>query len=197
VVLVYTDGACDPNPGKGGWGAVIIRPDETIRKISGSERKETTNNRMEMTAVLMALRELLPVDGPVVVRSDSELLVKTLKRQYGRKANLDLWRELDREVARFPAISFEWVRGHAGDRYNEMADQLANRAMRSSSDRPANSLSSNKLGMKCNKCRLPMRPFAGPDPKREGPQWFRCNRCRISGYKDHSGAHYLPDSYFR
>jgi ribonuclease HI len=197
LVLVYTDGACDPNPGKGGWAAVIIRPDETIRKISGSERKETTNNRMEMTAVLMALRELLPVDGPVVVRSDSELLVKTLKRQYGRKANLDLWRELDREVGRFPAISFEWVRGHAGDRYNEMADQLANRAMRSSSDRPANSLSSNKLGMKCNKCRLPMRPFAGPDPKREGPQWFRCNRCRISGYKDRSGAHYLPDSYFR
>ena len=92
MVRVYTDGACNPNPGKGGWGAVIIQPDETIRKISGSETKKTTNNRMEMTAVLMALRELLPVDGPVVVRSDSELLVKTLKRQYGRKANLDLWR---------------------------------------------------------------------------------------------------------
>jgi ribonuclease HI len=72
---------------------------------------------MEMTAVLMALRELLSVGGPVVVRSDSELLVKTLRWQYGRKANLDLWRELDQEVGRFPAILFEWVRSHAGDRY--------------------------------------------------------------------------------
>jgi len=152
---------------------------------------------MEMTAVLMALRDLPLSDDPVVVRSDSELLVKTLKRQYGRKANLDLWRELDREVARFPAVSFEWVRGHAGDRYNEMADQLANQAMRSSSNRPANSPSSNRLGLKCNKCRLPMQPFEEPDSKREGPRWFRCNRCHISGYKDRSGAHYLPDSYFR
>jgi ribonuclease HI len=130
-MLVYTDGGCDPNPGKGGWAAILIKPDGSIQEISGCI-PETTNNRMEMTAVLMALRALPTADDQVTVRSDSELLVKTLKGQYRRRMNLDLWQEIDQEVKRFSAISFEWVRGHAGDRYNERADRLVNQARNSS-----------------------------------------------------------------
>jgi ribonuclease HI len=137
VVLIYTDGGCDPNPGKGAWAAILIKPDGSIQKISGCD-PQTTNNRMEMTAVLMALRKLPIIHDQVIVRSDSELLVKTLKGQYRRKANLDLWQEVHHEVKRFPAISFEWVRGHAGDRYNEMADRLVQQARNSAPDRPSN-----------------------------------------------------------
>jgi ribonuclease HI len=133
VVLIYTDGGCDPNPGRGGWAAILIKPGGSIQKISGCD-PETTNNRMEMTAVLRALRALPTAADQVIVRSDSELLVKTLKGQYRRRMNLDLWKEIDQEVKRFPAISFEWVRGHAGDKYNEMADRLVKETRNSSPD---------------------------------------------------------------
>jgi ribonuclease HI len=137
VLKIYTDGGCEPNPGKGGWGAVIIESDGTIRKVNGRAPERTTSNRMEMTAVLMVLRTLQATTDQVIVHSDSQLLIRTLNRQYGRKMNLDLWRQIDQEVKRFPQISFQWVRGHAGDTFNEMADRLANEAIWSSNDPPA------------------------------------------------------------
>lgn len=192
-MVVYTDGACVPNPGKGGWGAVIVQPDGTIRKISGGSSGQTTNNRMEMTAVLMGLRELRDADHQVIVRSDSELVIKTLKGAYRRRENLDLWRQIDHELARFRSISFEWVRGHDGNHYNEMADRLANQAIAS----PVKGSGSKHDGLKCHQCRRPMRHFSTrPSRNTNGEEhWYRCDQCSISAYKDRRGAHYLPRSF--
>ncbi len=121
--FAYADGACLGNPGgRGGWGVVIIGPDHTMREFNGYE-PETTNNRMELTAAIQALRRL-PQDASVVLRSDSLYLVNTMTRGWKRNANRDLWRELDAE-AEARRVDFEWVRGHAGDMLNERADALA------------------------------------------------------------------------
>jgi ribonuclease HI len=125
-ILVYADGSCEGNPGPGGWGVVIVTPDGT-RRLSGGD-SQTTNNRMEIMAAIEALRALDP-GTPVIVRSDSQYLVKTMNDGWRRTKNLDLWQELDREVARHD-VRFEWVRGHAGDALNEEADALAREAAR-------------------------------------------------------------------
>jgi len=103
---------------------VILTPDGTHR-LSGGD-SETTNNRMEITAAIEALRALDP-GIPVILRSDSQYLVKTMNDGWRRTKNQDLWQELDREVARHE-VRFEWVRGHAGDAGNEEADGLAREA---------------------------------------------------------------------
>ncbi len=125
-ILVYADGSCEGNPGPGGWGVVIVTADGT-RRLSGGD-SQTTNNRMEIMAAIEALRALDP-GVPVIVRSDSQYLVRTMNDGWRRTKNQDLWQELDREVARHSA-RFEWVRGHAGDALNEEADALAREATR-------------------------------------------------------------------
>ncbi len=92
------------------------------RTLSGTH-PNTTNNRMELTAAIEALRETAP-DASVILRSDSEYLVKTMNLGWKRNKNQDLWQQLDAEVAK-RSVYFEWVQGHAGDRLNEQADQLA------------------------------------------------------------------------
>ena len=125
-ILVYADGSCEGNPGPGGWGVVIVRPDGTQR-LSGGDPL-TTNNRMEIMAAIEALRALEP-GVPVILRSDSQYLVKTMNEGWRRTKNLDLWEQLDREADRHD-VRFEWVRGHAGDARNEEADRLAREAAR-------------------------------------------------------------------
>jgi ribonuclease HI len=136
VVVVYADGACKGNPGPGGWGAWLKRG-EHEKEIWGGER-QTTNNRMELTAVIQALSAL---KRPSVVRviSDSEYVRQGIttwihawkKRGWltaDRKPvkNIDLWQQLD-TVAQRHRVSWQWVKGHAGDPGNERADALANR----------------------------------------------------------------------
>jgi ribonuclease HI len=140
VVHIYTDGACKGNPGPGGWGAWLAW-NGTERELFGGE-PATTNNRMELTAVIEALsaltrpcRVLLHTDSQYVQKGITEWIHSWKKRGWktaGREPvkNADLWQKLD-EVVRTHDIDWIWVKGHAGDVGNERADALANRGVES------------------------------------------------------------------
>lgn len=140
-VVIYTDGACKGNPGPGGWGVLLRSADGTEKELCGGER-ETTNNRMEMTAVLQALLALkrpcnvtLHLDSQYVLKGITEWLPgwkakgwKTAGKQPVK--NVDLWKQLDHVVAaNGHIIDWRWVKGHAGDPGNERADALANKGV--------------------------------------------------------------------
>ncbi len=133
-VTIYTDGACSGNPGPGGWGAVLMYGDHT-REISGGE-PETTNNRMELTAVISALK-LLREPCAVRLYTDSQYIVsavnegwlygwvkKDWKRKGGEVKNPDLWQAL-LPLLKTHKAEFVWVRGHAENEYNNRCDELA------------------------------------------------------------------------
>lgn len=138
-VTIYTDGACSGNPGKGGWGAVLIYGD-IEKEMSGSEA-ETTNNRMEMTAVIEALKAVkeeceieLFTDSKYVMDGINEWIHGWKKRGWktaNKKPvkNVDLWQELD-EINQSHNVNWNWVKGHSGDKYNEIADELATSAIK-------------------------------------------------------------------
>lgn len=121
-VIIYTDGACSGNPGVGGWG-VVLKYGEHYKELSGSESETTTSNRMEMTAVIEALKAL---KYPCLVRlhTDSQLIVNTMTRNWKRKANQDLWAEID-HLSQVHQIKWIWVKGHASDPLNNQVDRLA------------------------------------------------------------------------
>ncbi len=123
---LYTDGACSGNPGSGGYAAILVAEDDGYvykeREIVGFEA-ETTNNRMEIMAVIKGLRALTkPTE--ITVYSDSQYVVFTMTKGWKRKANHDLWAQLDQLVA-IHTVTWEYVKGHAGHEYNERCDQLA------------------------------------------------------------------------
>jgi cyclic pyranopterin phosphate synthase len=122
VIEVYVDGACNGNPGPGGWAAVIV-DGESRREISGRE-ENTTNNRMEILAAIKALEQTAP-GSHVALYSDSEYLVRTMTQDWKRKANLDLWHKLD-ALVRERRVDWVWIKGHAGHVENERANRLAN-----------------------------------------------------------------------
>jgi len=137
-VVIYTDGACRGNPGPGGWG-VVMRYRDNHRTLNGFAA-QTTNNRMELTAVIEALRALkrscdveLHTDSKYVMQGIREW-IQTWKRNGWKTAarkpvkNADLWQQLDDEAARH-RVSWKWVKGHSGIADNERADQLANAAI--------------------------------------------------------------------
>lgn len=121
MLEVYTDGSCKGNPGPGGWAAIIVG-DGSKQVLQGGAQR-TTNNRMEITAVIKAL-ETLPEDIDVGISSDSLYVVNTMKYNWKRKANKDLWSRLDHETAK-RRVSWRWVKGHDGDPLNEEADKMA------------------------------------------------------------------------
>ena len=137
-VEIYTDGACQGNPGPGGWGA-LLRAKGAEKELWGGEA-QTTNNRMELTAAIRAL-DALKRPSQVRLHTDSLYLMKGITEWIGawkRRGwltadkkpvkNADLWRELDRAAARH-SIEWHWIRGHAGHPENERADRLANQAI--------------------------------------------------------------------
>lgn len=130
-ILAYADGSCLGNPGPGGWGVVIVEPDGSQREYSGGD-PQTTNNRMELTAAIEALRRFA-AGARVVLRSDSQYLVKSINFGWKRNANVDLWKDLDVEIAR-RKVKFEWVRGHGSDKLNQRADRLALEAAKAAAD---------------------------------------------------------------
>jgi len=137
-VEIFTDGACRGNPGPGGWGA-LLRFGDDEKELCGGEA-ETTNNRMELMAVIQALSALKrPCD--VILTSDSTYVLKGIqewmpswkKRGWKTAAkkpvkNVDLWKLLD-DVIQGHTIDWRWVKGHSGHAENEIADQLANRGI--------------------------------------------------------------------
>lgn len=137
-VEIYTDGACRGNPGPGGWGVLLIAGDAR-RELSGAE-EATTNNRMELTAALEALRALkrpvratLHTDSKYVCTGIEEWLPQWKRRGWKtaeRKPvkNQDLWQALD-EARAVHEVRWKWVKGHAGNAGNERVDQLANEAI--------------------------------------------------------------------
>lgn len=137
-VEIWTDGACKGNPGWGGWGA-LLRQGRHEKMIYGGQ-SDTTNNRMEIQAVIEALKALRR-PCTVVVHTDSQYVQKGMtewlanwKKRGWRTAdkkpvkNADLWQELD-ELVGLHQVTWKWVRGHVGDPGNEMADQLANKGV--------------------------------------------------------------------
>ena len=138
MIKIYTDGACKGNPGVGGWGAIIMQDEKNIELFGGEN--ETTNNRMELMAVIMALKEIssnleltIYTDSTYVLKGISEW-IKNWKVNNWRSSskkpvkNKDLWIELDEAVGS-RKINWEWVKGHAGNEGNEKADELANQGV--------------------------------------------------------------------
>ncbi len=137
-VRLHTDGSCHGNPGPGGWG-VVLEYDGRERELNGAERA-TTNNRMELTAVIEGLRALRE-SCRVEIVTDSKYVIEGMKswihgwkrngwRTAGRQPvrNVELWQALDVEAARHQ-VRWTWVRGHTGNPGNERADRLANAAV--------------------------------------------------------------------
>lgn len=132
---VFTDGSAMPNPGPGGWGYVYVIEGNIVAEDRGSD-PQTTNNRMELTALIQAYKAL-PIDTSVVVYSDSNLCVQTVntwakgwekngwRRKDGPIANLDLVRALYDEHLRRPNVTLTWIKAHNGWLWNEYADALS------------------------------------------------------------------------
>ncbi len=139
-IEIYTDGACSGNPGNGGWGAVLLYNDHE-KKISGSAN-DTTNNRMELMAVIEGLKAIKSGKLAITVFTDSKYVqngitswIHSWKKNGWRSSskkpvkNVDLWQDLDQVSQKFN-IDWQWVKGHAGNKYNEIADQLATSAVK-------------------------------------------------------------------
>ncbi|MBD3270771.1 reverse transcriptase-like protein [Candidatus Peregrinibacteria bacterium] len=123
--IIYTDGSCLGNPGPGGWAAIFIDQEGKIAKTISGHDYHTTNNRMEMMALLKSLETLKVVkDQEIEIFSDSNLLVQTLNQGWKRKANLDLWEKID-QLKKPLDISLNWVKAHHQDKYNLKVDQMA------------------------------------------------------------------------
>ena len=138
MIEIYTDGACRGNPGPGGWGA-LLRAGQHEKELWGGE-PHTTNNRMEMTAVIESLAALKK-PSQVVLTTDSQYVRKGItewiegwKRKQWQTAakkpvkNVDLWKQID-ELASTHSIEWRWVKGHSGHAENERVDDLANRGI--------------------------------------------------------------------
>ena len=143
---IYTDGGCSGNPGPGGWAYVIILQTFAGASIIAQDKggvEETTNNKMELTAVIEALRKLQTLDPPrnVTVYTDSQYVqkgisewIKTWKQNAWKTSdkkpvkNQDLWIALDTLAADF-SINWQWVKGHAGNQYNELCDKMTQEAI--------------------------------------------------------------------
>ena len=137
---IYTDGACSGNPGPGGWGAVILDQDDKQKNISGSE-KNTTNNRMELLAAIMSLKKI-KTNSEVVIFTDSTYVkngitewMKNWKKNGWKNSNnkpvknKDLWVKLDK-LCESNSVSWKWVKGHSYNEFNNLADELATKAIK-------------------------------------------------------------------
>ena len=137
--IVYTDGACSGNPGPGGWGVIILDEEENQVSLSGKE-KSTTNNRMELMAPIMALKKIKKSSqitiytDPTYLKDGITIWINNWKKNDWKSANKkpvknkDLWVILDKLTEK-KLIIWKWVKAHAGNKFNEIADKLATEAI--------------------------------------------------------------------
>ena len=132
-VIIYTDGACKGNPGLGGYGAILMY-NEHKKEIKGVV-PDTTNNKMELTAVIEALKQIkfecnidIYTDSQYVQRGMTEWIAGWKKKNWNKVKNIELWQELD-SLASSHKVTWNWVKAHNGDPLNERADELANIAI--------------------------------------------------------------------
>ena len=167
-IHVYTDGACSGNPGPGGASAIVVFEGGKSARLSCGFRK-TTNNRMEIMGVILGLEGIairFPGSGTrIIVHTDSQLVYGTMVQGWKRKVNTDLWDRLDRVLrdlsARNVAVSFDKVKGHAGDEWNELADKLAVAA------RIADNLPADKAYEATLSTQVPEIPFSNEEEEED------------------------------
>jgi ribonuclease HI len=189
-VTIYTDGACSYNPGPGGYGVVLIYKN-TIKELSGGFRL-TTNNRMEIMACIEGLRSLKEPCA-VTLFSDSKYVVDAMKKGWAKKwkandwkrnenefaLNIDLWKQM-LDLCQIHNVAFNWVKGHAGNEYNERCDQLATQALSQpellSDTAYEESKNNYRTFLKCPECGAPMVLRTGKYGKFYGCSRFpKCN----------------------
>ena len=126
MIQIYTDGSCNNNK-KGGYAFIILKQDYNII-WSDNAKTETTNNRMELTAVIESLK-CLEKNESCIIHTDSQWVINCAQKKWKRNKNLDLWKQYDDE-SQERKIEFIWVKGHSGDKYNELCDKLAYQEMK-------------------------------------------------------------------
>jgi ribonuclease HI len=135
-IEIYTDGACRGNPGKGGYGIVMKVPEKRYEKQYSQGFRLTTNNRMELLAVIVALEKLKSTDNDIHIYTDSKYVVDAIEKKwlqnwvkiaFKNKKNPDLWRRII-PLLKTHKTTFHWIKGHAGHTENEICDQLAVKA---------------------------------------------------------------------
>jgi ribonuclease HI len=151
-IIVYTDGSSRGNPGPGGYGAIILHDGkETV--LRGGEQ-DTTNNRMEMKAILEALKWIAKEapDADAEIYSDSSLVINSITKGWKRKKNVDIWEEIDEALAKIDTkIAWHWVKGHADNEYNNKVDEIAvEEAMKFDKVEPQKDLGDGYYCKKCN-----------------------------------------------
>lgn len=121
---IYCDGAYAPSRDQGGVGFVILNENDEILAKGSKGYKNTSNQRMEQTAVLLALNSI-KTPSDIEVFTDSMYLVGTYTKNWKRKANQDLWKKLDYVISKHKSVKFTWVKGHADNEFNQLCDSLA------------------------------------------------------------------------
>lgn len=129
MITIYTDGSCKGNPGPGGWAAIILKNEKDAKpwEILKGNEKYTTNNRMEMMAIIKALHFIHDNKlgrEKIILHTDSNLLVQTINKGWKKKANQDLWQKLD-ELNEKVSVEFKWVKGHHTNHWNNECDKHA------------------------------------------------------------------------
>lgn len=125
-LVIYTDGSCIPNPGDGGWAFIALEKDYEIHVSGGS--KNTTNNVMELTAVIQALK-MYPNIQKFHFYSDSQYVINCALGKWKKNKNIELWKQYI-VLSKNKKIKWTWVKGHTGDHYNEIVDKLARSEIR-------------------------------------------------------------------
>lgn len=127
--IIYTDGAYSPSRNAGGIGFLVLDKDNKEIAKFAKKYRNTTNQRMEQLAAIVAL-ESIKKPSTITIVSDSAYVVNTYTKNWKRKANLDLWERFDKAIGKHESVTFEWTKGHADNEYNKIVDYLAQEASR-------------------------------------------------------------------